>query len=539
MIKKRWLAAVVGAALMAGGLFAVPTAPPAQAEAFPPSCTNYPYRAPGWVAAENANAGTANWLVTDYAYDKNDGTQGFLDRSSAICGDTVNAYISTAASTYTVKAYRLGYYGGVKARLIWTSSVRTGVNQANPSITAYPENKIYASWTPALTIPIDVSWPPGSYVLRIQPSSGTGSYIPLVIRDDGSTSDILMQSSTMTFQAYNQWGGYSLYRGNYDNPPSQVATRSRKVTWQRPYWGKPDTAHPYQGSYGDGLVIKEELPLISYMEEYGMDVSYWTDQDLDARPQLLANHHVLALTAHDEYWTQGMRDVLEQYTAAGLNLVNFGANTGYWRSRMDAAGRNYETWRYASEDPVKSPPEAVTFRFRETTTPGFAESKLLGGMYQCVFGAYGDTSAGHLDGPVVNPGSPSWVMQGYPTLSTIPGVVAQEVDGYYNNAAYKPTSMTGVEILAHRQYDCGPDYGTNVTWDLTYYNDPTSGAGVINVGTLGWMCTLAAECDWAVAGSTKSYVRQVTYNILNQFKQGVPPANKRAMANTANFTWVR
>ena len=61
MIKKRWLAAVVGAALMAGGLFAVPTAPPAQAEAFPPSCTNYPYRAPGWVAAENANAGTANW----------------------------------------------------------------------------------------------------------------------------------------------------------------------------------------------------------------------------------------------------------------------------------------------------------------------------------------------------------------------------------------------------------------------------------------------------------------------------------------------
>ena len=40
------------------------------------------------------------------------------------------------------------------------------------------------------------------------------SHIVFVVRDDSSTSDILFQTSDTTWQAYNQYGGNSLYVGS-------------------------------------------------------------------------------------------------------------------------------------------------------------------------------------------------------------------------------------------------------------------------------------------------------------------------------------
>ena len=53
----------------------------------------------------------------------------------------------------------------------------------------------------------------GVYFAKL--TTDTGNYqnmIPFIVRNDGTTSDIVFQTSDTTWQAYNPWGGYNLYK---------------------------------------------------------------------------------------------------------------------------------------------------------------------------------------------------------------------------------------------------------------------------------------------------------------------------------------
>ena len=63
---------------------------------------------------------------------------------------------------------------------------------------------------------------------------------------------------------------------------------------------------PYDNE-GAADFIGNELPLVSFVESKGLDVSYWTDVDLHRSPALLLNHRALLTLGHDEYWSTAMR----------------------------------------------------------------------------------------------------------------------------------------------------------------------------------------------------------------------------------------
>ena len=48
--------------------------------------------------------------------------------------------------------------------------------------------------------------------------TGGASHIFFIVRDDTSHSDLLFQTSDTTWQAYNDYGGNSLYTGSPDRP---------------------------------------------------------------------------------------------------------------------------------------------------------------------------------------------------------------------------------------------------------------------------------------------------------------------------------
>src|SRR5919108_408369 len=79
--------------------------------------------------------------------------------------------------------------------------------------------------------PLDATdWASGVYLAKLTAgTSGKQSYIIFVVRDDARRSDYLFQSSVTTFQAYNNWGGKSLY--SYNSPSG----RAQKVSFNRPY----------------------------------------------------------------------------------------------------------------------------------------------------------------------------------------------------------------------------------------------------------------------------------------------------------------
>ena len=242
-----------------------------------------------YIVAENAKTGHAWWVTTPQA---DRGIEGFASQVSASIGDTVTLFVSTKATQFHVEAYRMGYYQGIGGRLVWMSGQRPGVQQPLPELIP-STNTIECRWEPSLTFTIDLSWPPGAYLLKLVGSTDEQQFVPLCVRDDTSQSAIVIQHSVTTWQAYNRWGGYSLYYGNTDGALSfthdpaggTYGDRARVVSFDRPY--------DYDWASGAADFVGNELPVIFQAERLGLDVTYWTDVDLHANPHLLDNHRAL------------------------------------------------------------------------------------------------------------------------------------------------------------------------------------------------------------------------------------------------------
>ena len=103
----------------------------------------------------------------------------------------------------------------------------------------------------------------------IRDDTGGASHIVFVVRDDTGHSEILFQTSDTTWQAYNDYGGNSLYTGS-----SGVASdRAVKVSYNRPFNTRAD--------FAEDLVFNAEYPMVRWLEANGYDVSYFTDVDSD------------------------------------------------------------------------------------------------------------------------------------------------------------------------------------------------------------------------------------------------------------------
>ena len=132
-----------------------------------------------------------------------------------------------------------------------------------------------------MSLPVTSGWVQGAYLLLLVASNGSKSYVPLTIRDDSSHADLAIQLPTTTWQAYNRWGGYSLYVG-----PHGHSDRSYVVSFDRPYLqthGAPefmDRARPFlrrpeqnfESSKTKVGVIRKEMKT-SYLGK--MDSSRW------------------------------------------------------------------------------------------------------------------------------------------------------------------------------------------------------------------------------------------------------------------------
>src|SRR3954452_7877052 len=114
-------------ALLAGALAAValvvctsgrPTPPPRTASTRPAA---RPAAAPAFpAAAERARPGDPNWSVVEVG--RQTDVEGDADHDRMVPGQPVRLFVSTIAHHVRVRAYRMGWYGGTRARLVWQSA---------------------------------------------------------------------------------------------------------------------------------------------------------------------------------------------------------------------------------------------------------------------------------------------------------------------------------------------------------------------------------------------------------------------------------
>ncbi len=458
-----------------------------------------------WVIDENAKQGTRAWrLKKDAPRD----IEGFADKVSVQVGGQIRLQVNTTAPTFRVIAFRLGYYGGDGGRRIWRSGVTDGWVQPSP-ILQDETNTIVAPWSTSLTFTVGPRFVQGSYLLKLVSSTGGQSHIPLIVRDDSSMAALVVQHQTTTWQAYNRWGGYSLYLG----PDNTFQTRSRVVSFDRPY-----------DAGGAGGLLRA-LPFIALIERDGMSVTYWTDNDLHARPGLLSNHRALISLNHDEYWSTAMRDGLEDAIADGVNYATLGGNTMYRKIRFEDSAfgvdRRVVGYKIRGEDPLNGVNnDEVTVNWRDPPSDD-PESAVLGAMYQC----YG------VDDDLVVGAAGSWVFAGtgLENGDRIPGAIAGEYDRIWPD---EPTPRS-VQILGHSPLFCR---GSTRYADTTYYT-ARSRAGVFNVASTDWVDVI--ECARPVSKpSCAPPAVTITRNVLRLFAAGPAGDTHPSVPNLGAFGYT-
>ncbi len=284
---------------------------------------------------------------------------GFADRVSASNGESIALFVTTPAPFFSVQVFRLGWYdNGARAAELVTTQQFPGRVQPAPLVDQSLGLVSAANWSTSGVLAVD-GWRSGLYLLKLTASDGDQSYIPLVVRDE-LPHDLLFEHAATTDQAYNNWGGKSLYEYNSSPQPTLAGTRAVKVSFDRPYDG--------DGS-GQNL-LRWELNMVRWLEASGFDVGYVSDLDLHREPALDARARAIVQAGHNEYWSKEMRDHLEAARARGTGLGFFTGDTGAWAIRFEPSrlGRDRVLVCYKSVDldPLAATdPPRVTTRWAE------------------------------------------------------------------------------------------------------------------------------------------------------------------------------
>ena len=429
--------------------------------------------------------------------------EGYATTSSGLPGAQVALRVSTRAPSYRVRGYRIGGYRHAAGLLVWRSRRLPGVRQPAATFADVTRRTVVAPWRTSVVVDTD-GWQPGLYVFELRTRSGWQAHVPYVVSSPSTRGRVALVLPVTTWQAYNDWGGYSLYHG----PPGD--RRSWAVSFDRPY------PAPGAGEMRFGAV-----PVVVAAERLGLPLAYLTSVDLARRPDALAGARAYVSTGHDEYWTPEARRRVAAARDAGTNLLFLGANTAYWRIRVadvgGRPGRLVTGYRGdAAEDPA--PTGRRTGLWRDPPHPE-PENTLTGMQYECF----------PVDEPFVV-ASPHWwgfAGTGVTRGTAFPHLVGVEADRVYP----VPGTPRPLQVLASVRYPCR---GVETSAQAAYYTAP-SGAGVLAVGTLQWTCALEDHCALGRSRRTSRFVRQVTATVLREFARG--PAGRRHPAhdNVARF----
>jgi hypothetical protein len=259
-------------------------------------------------------------------------------------------------------------------------------------------------WPVSAKLQIPADWKSGLYVATAASGATTEpgtcnchcqTEIPFVVRPGrwGDGSNILVVLATNTYNAYNWWGGRSLYGRGIGARETTANGHSRgvwyegdanhdganagfisslydypvgfKVTMDRPqqslsdfpnllpsYWQPPAAGYP--NGYADENVAERpylqywEVPFVKWLDRHGITANFCTSYDLhknaagpDGLPMLdPVNHYYLVVfVGHDEYWTATMKHNVEDFVGAGGNAAFFSGNTCWWQVDYEDHGR--------------------------------------------------------------------------------------------------------------------------------------------------------------------------------------------------------
>jgi hypothetical protein len=477
------------------------------------------------VACENQQPGAdpLDWEVTN---EGDEDIQGYATSMSVNKGESISFKVKSTTPNYKIDIYRLGYYGGMGARLIQGGLVPTNT-AAQPVCQSFADTGLVdcGNWNVSRTWTVPSTAVSGVYIANfvfnnhVRGSDVGISQAVFVVRDDARSSDVLYQTSDQTWQAYNEYPASinnSLYTCSIcpdGNPRGYLA--AYKVSYNRPLTVELD-------SPGSSLFNGAEYPMIRWMEQNGYDVSYFSGLDSHVRGNLIKNHNLFVSSGHDEYWSAEQRAYVKAARDAGTNLAFFSGNEMFWKTRFEpsaagpaTANRTLVSYKDTHFDAPRDPVSWTgTWRDRRFAQEHEPENALIGQSFVVNAGTsritvpyafrllrmWRNTAAVNLTQNTSLPLADD-------TLGYEWDVDAD--NGFRPPGSFRLSSTTVSGVDAFIDYGSTLQSNATVTHNMTLYKAP-SGARVFGAGTVQWSWGLS---DWKGRTPDRN-MQQATVNLF-------------------------
>lgn len=335
----------------------------------------------GLAPAADREGGAPGGAEVWVSYFRHKTVWGYADKHSVEPGERFELMLSTGPQQRSVT-------GRVEFFRIEAASVNSGQSRIwqSPILTVSHHSvvrtvsAIGTHWPPALAAIDTTGWPPGFYSADfVEAKTGVRDLqiAQIVVLNPRRSGQILLKLCTNTYQAYNAFGGHSLY-------PNDDDRRGAIVSFDRP------TGPAF---------FEYDVYLARFLEEmgqrHGFVVDYAGNFDVHRDAALLDRYRLVACGAHDEYWSKEEFDAFERRIfGQGQNTIFFGANTAYFQIRYadvnrppggSDLGRQLICFK-SPDDPIArrkgatEPDLLVTSRFRDG--PRRPENMLVGVAYE-------------------------------------------------------------------------------------------------------------------------------------------------------------
>jgi hypothetical protein len=291
--------------------------------------------------------------------------EGYCWPRSVVPGDAVALQVSTDASSFDVIVTR----DGAEPIEVWKTQGQAGAFHATP-----PDASANGcAWPSALEIRVG-DWPSGYYAVTLAAGEDRADAFFVVRAGDRPRAPVVLVLSTSTYDAYNDWGGPSLYTGGTKvsmHRPMAPGFLVKPEPHRRKMQPLPDREGLWFFQWAEPLGLSVwsggagwwnwERAFLHWAERSGYRLDVALSTDLETVPDVLDGYRLFASAGHDEYWSWGMRDAIDAHTGSGGNAAILSGNTCYWQVRFDHDAGAMTCFKYrSSDDPVLGTAEERT-----------------------------------------------------------------------------------------------------------------------------------------------------------------------------------
>lgn len=405
--------------------------------------------------------------------------EGYVSEQDVAPGDQERFYVNAPGARWVrVELFRLGWYQGLGGRLI-KRSPRLRAERQTPCTHDSRTGLTQCGWHPTWSLRLPRSLVSGVYVGKLVASTGAQRYTLFVVRG-ARPGAMVAQISTATYEAYNDYGGDSLYPAAL--PVGVTGSHQGvEVSYDRPY----DTAT------GAGQLFSRDIAMVRFLERSGYPLTYTTDVGVDLHPDELRGARAVVDIGHSEYWSQRAHDAYAAARDHGVNLAFFTSDTMGWRVRYAPAGSS-------SSEAGRSDHVIIGYKEHVARDP---DQSLPSGRFPDGGASITATKYENCITPRVGPSTgvpvysyyswaptlrPSWLFAGtgFTAGSSVPGILGYELD------RIAPSPPRGLVIVGSGHATCqGSIAQSNVAHSVLYRAG--SGALVFSAGTMGWQLGLS------------------------------------------------